>query len=336
MAKEPAGKKPAPRKTSPRKTATRPGQARKPAPAKKAPTKPQPAAKKGATAKTSPKATAKVRKQPARAPEPTQVKDAAQLGLTPKQQRFVDEYLIDLNGAQAAIRAGYSPATAKQIAAENLSKPYLQLAIAEARKRQQERTGITADRVLRELTDVALADPRELVEVRVGCCRCCHGYGHKYQRTVGEMNRDREDWVEKGKNPAEFDEAGGIGFNPLLPPKEDCPICGGDGQARTVLKDTRFISAQAAALYAGAKQTKEGIEIKLHSKLDAIEKLAKHLGLYEKDNQQKTDPLAALLHRLANESGNGIKPVADDPEAPRPPSINGIAPRQDTPPDSED
>ena len=36
------------------------------------------------------------------------------------------------------------------------------------------------------------------------------------------MNRDREAWVEKGKNPAEFDEAGGIGFNPLLLPKDDC------------------------------------------------------------------------------------------------------------------
>ena len=105
------------------------------------------------------------------------------------------------------------------------------------------------------------------------------------------MNRDREAWVEKGKNPAEFDEAGGIGFNPLLLPKSDCPICGGDGQARTVLKDTRHLSPKAVALYAGAKQTKEGIEIKMHSKLDALEKLAKFVGLYERDNEQKNDPL---------------------------------------------
>ena len=43
--------------------------------------------------------------------------------LTKKQQRFCDEYLIDMNGTQAAIRAGYSAKTAKQIANENLTKP---------------------------------------------------------------------------------------------------------------------------------------------------------------------------------------------------------------------
>ena len=49
--------------------------------------------------------------------------------LTKKQQAFVDEYLIDLNGAQAAIRAGYSENTAKVIANENLTKPYIKQAI---------------------------------------------------------------------------------------------------------------------------------------------------------------------------------------------------------------
>lgn len=233
---------------------------------------------------------------------------------TPKEQRFIDEYLIDLNGTQAAVRSGYSASSARQIASENLSKPYIQHAIAEARRAQQQRTQITADRVVQEIANVALADARELVEVRTGCCRCCYGEGHKYQRTVGEMNRDREDWVEKGGNPAEFDEAGGIGFNPLLLPKEGCPICGGDGMARTVLKDTRTLSPQAAALYAGAKQTKEGIEIKMHSKVEALEKLAKHLGLYAEDNRQRTDPLASLLHSIASSNSNGFRPVQHDPD----------------------
>lgn len=294
MATSPAGKQPAPRKTPAKKPATpakRAAGKAAPAPAKKAPAKPaRSVAKKDSTV------------------------PAPQLGLNPKQQRFVDEYLVDLNATQAAIRAGYSVDTAGSIGHENLKKPEIQLAIAEARKQQQERTGITADRVLLEIVHVALADARELVEVKTGCCRCCYGEGNKYQRTVGEMNRDREAWVEKGRNPAEFDEAGGIGFNPLLLPKVDCPICGGDGQARTVLKDTRHLSASAAALYAGAKQTKEGIEVKMHSKMDALEKLAKHLGMYEKDNQQKTDPLASLLHAIAKGNGNAFQPVAQDPE----------------------
>ena len=294
MATPPKGKKPAPRKTPDKKPATTAKRAAgkaAPAPAKKAPAKPaRSIAKKDSTV------------------------PAPQLGLNPKQQRFVDEYLVDLNATQAAIRAGYSVDTAGSIGHENLKKPEIQLAIAEARKQQQERTGITADRVLREIAHVALADARELVEVKTGCCRCCYGEGHKYQRTVGEMNRDREAWVEKGKNPAEFDEAGGIGFNPLQQPHPECPICGGDGMARTVLKDTRHLSASAAALYAGAKQTKEGIEIKMHSKMDALEKLARHLGMYEKDNQQKTDPLAALLSAIASGNSSGFAPVAIDPE----------------------
>jgi phage terminase small subunit len=45
--------------------------------------------------------------------------------LTAKQSRFIDEYLVDLNGTQAAIRAGYSKKSAKIIAAENLTKPYI-------------------------------------------------------------------------------------------------------------------------------------------------------------------------------------------------------------------
>ena len=52
--------------------------------------------------------------------------------LTPKQQRFVDEYLIDLNATQAAIRAGYSRNSARQMGAENLSKPVIAAAVAEA------------------------------------------------------------------------------------------------------------------------------------------------------------------------------------------------------------
>lgn len=73
--------------------------------------------------------------------------------LTPKQSRFVDEYLVDLNATQAAIRAGYSEKTAGLIGSENISKPYIAEAIAERMKIRSERTEITQDRVL---TDIEL------------------------------------------------------------------------------------------------------------------------------------------------------------------------------------
>ena len=74
--------------------------------------------------------------------------------LTPKQQRFVEEYLIDLNATQSAIRAGYSVKTAAVIGAENLIKPYIQKAIQEAQNKLTERTEITQDYVLTNIKKV--------------------------------------------------------------------------------------------------------------------------------------------------------------------------------------
>lgn len=84
--------------------------------------------------------------------------------LTPKQQRFVEEYLVDLNATQAAIRAKYSIKTARQVGSENLSKPVIAAAIAEAMKKREQRTNLTADRVLKELERIAFSDPRRFYD----------------------------------------------------------------------------------------------------------------------------------------------------------------------------
>lgn len=83
-------------------------------------------------------------------------------GLTPKQKVFVDEYLIDLNATQAAIRAGYSTKFANSNAPKLLQNTAISAAIAEAIKARSERTVITADQVLREYSRIALIDPRKL------------------------------------------------------------------------------------------------------------------------------------------------------------------------------
>jgi phage terminase small subunit len=82
--------------------------------------------------------------------------------LTPKQERFVQEYLIDLNATQAAIRAGYSAKTAEQQGFQLLQKTSVQKAIAEGRRQREERTAVSADRVLLEAARLALFDPRKL------------------------------------------------------------------------------------------------------------------------------------------------------------------------------
>lgn len=83
--------------------------------------------------------------------------------LSPRQQRFVEEYIIDLNATQAARRAGYSQKNAKVSGSTQLSKPNIQKAIAKATAARSQRTAITADRVVRELARIAFGDPRKLL-----------------------------------------------------------------------------------------------------------------------------------------------------------------------------
>lgn len=86
--------------------------------------------------------------------------------MTKKQKRFCEEYLIDLNATQAAIRSGYSPDSASSIGSENLSKPEIRARIDRAIAEQSKRTGINADRVVRELARVALANADDILDAK--------------------------------------------------------------------------------------------------------------------------------------------------------------------------
>jgi phage terminase small subunit len=84
--------------------------------------------------------------------------------MTKKQKRFVEEYLIDLNATQAAIRAGYSPNTAKSIASELLDRPDVSDAVNKAIADRSKRTGINQDRVVQELAKIAFVNIRDVVD----------------------------------------------------------------------------------------------------------------------------------------------------------------------------
>lgn len=86
--------------------------------------------------------------------------------MTKKQKLFVEEYLLDLNATQAAIRAGYSPETAGAIGAENLKKPQIQNAIARAIAERSRRTGVNAERVVLELAKIAFANAGDLIDAQ--------------------------------------------------------------------------------------------------------------------------------------------------------------------------
>lgn len=87
--------------------------------------------------------------------------------LTKKQQRFADEYLIDLDGTKAAIRAGYSPKTAGVIASENLKKPNIREYIEKRMEEKDAELIASQDEVLRYLTSVMRREHKEFVVVTV-------------------------------------------------------------------------------------------------------------------------------------------------------------------------
>lgn len=84
--------------------------------------------------------------------------------LTDRQQQFVDEYLIDLNATQAAIRAGYSVKTANEQGSQNLAKLSIQQAIAERMAERSRRTGVNQDRVVLELAKIAFVKMTDIVD----------------------------------------------------------------------------------------------------------------------------------------------------------------------------
>lgn len=206
------------------------------------------------------------------------------MALTAKQQRFIEEYLIDLNATQAAIRAGYSPRSAMQIGENNMRKHEIQEAIQKAKEKRSGRTEITQDMVLQRWWDIATADPNEIVHIRRVCCRNCFGINHKYQ-WIDEDEYQRA--VQLAIATAKEDETpripsseGGFGFDRLLRPHPKCPVCNGEGNAETHIEDTRDLEGKAKLLYAGVKQTTAGIEIKLHDQGKALENVARHLGMF--------------------------------------------------------
>lgn len=86
--------------------------------------------------------------------------------MTAKQKRFIEEYLIDLNATQAAIRAGYSPDSARQSGADNMKNPYISARIDQAMAERSRRTGISQDRVIRELARLAFVNPTDVINMK--------------------------------------------------------------------------------------------------------------------------------------------------------------------------
>lgn len=86
--------------------------------------------------------------------------------MTKKQKRFAEEYLIDLNATQAAIRAGYSPDTANEQGSRLLANVSVSNEINRAMAERSKRTGVNADRVVRELAKIAFVNAADVINAK--------------------------------------------------------------------------------------------------------------------------------------------------------------------------
>lgn len=150
--------------------------------------------------------------------------------LPPMQDRFVDEWLIDFNGTQAAIRAGYSERSARSIAGRLLTKDNIQREISRRQKDLQRRTEVTQERVVKELARIAFANIADYVHVET-------------------QTRTKDDGTETTYQIV-------------------------------MLSETEDLSADQRAALATVKQSVNGVEIKLHDKIKALELLGRHIGMF--------------------------------------------------------
>lgn len=190
--------------------------------------------------------------------------------LNDRQKRFCDEYLIDLNATQAAIRAGYSEKTAEQTASRLLTNVKVQEYIEKRKKDRIERTEITQDDVLKELAIIAFSTATDYAEV---------------------IEKDLMVEVDGKLIPA-LDAAGQpIKYKTVEP-----------------ILTEKLTEEQKKALSV-VKSGKFGIEIKPYDKTKALELLGKHLGLFEDRvhlSGEVNNPMANLtteeLRKLAKEA----------------------------------
>lgn len=163
------------------------------------------------------------------------------MALTDKQKRFCEEYLIDLNATQAAIRAGYSPKTAEQTASRLLRNVKVQEYIAKRQKELSRSTEVTQERVIKELALIAFSNNAD--------------YAHVVEKKMkAEVGGALVDILDEDGKPVTYRTV-----EPVL---------------------TEELTEEQKRALAVIKKGREGLEVKSCDKVKALELLGKHLGIF--------------------------------------------------------
>lgn len=218
--------------------------------------------------------------------------------LTHKQEAFVQEVLRTGNQTEAYRRVyNVKPTTSdgriSVMACALAQNENVARRLNELKAAATEKAIMEAADVVRHLAEIAIADPNELTQYRRVNCRYCHGVDHKYQwKHRGEYAHAWDEWSEakeaheskKGSKPfkrKEPDEDGGYGFKANADPHPECPECLGEGIEEVFIADTRTLKGPARRLFAGVKQTRNGVEILTRSQDSAIKMLGDHFGIFK-------------------------------------------------------
>lgn len=140
--------------------------------------------------------------------------------------------------------------------------------------------GFTIQQAIQLYLDMFFADPNEIISLKVGCCRYCHGMGNLYQWREREF-LDEADKAQKsiGRGPTDPPSlAGGFGYDATKPPAPDCPECHGEGVPREVARDTEQLSEEGRLLYGGVKRTANGLQILIADRMAALDRACKLAG----------------------------------------------------------
>jgi phage terminase small subunit len=215
-------------------------------------------------------------------------------GLTPKQQAFVREYLVDLNGAAAARRAGYSENSAKQIASENLTKLDVMMAIEEAFAALG---GITRIRIVDELGAIAFSDIGEIVD-----------WSNETQQVASDLKKRIEADIKNGSKPGE----------------EAVVLTN-----RVVLKPSHKLTREQRRAVAKVAQDRYGnVRIAMNDKIAALKVLGQALGMF-KEQLDVTSAGAAVLPAVIHYYGRPEPQRKGSEPAGRPSGSRAVKPARD-------
>lgn len=177
--------------------------------------------------------------------------------LTIKQERFAQEYIV-LGNASEAYRRVYNADQmtdeAIHVSASRL-KAKVWLRIKELQVAEAEKYAMSRSEVLNMWTQIATADVNEVIQVRRKGCVKCDSEQHQFQ------------------------------------PNALCQSCGGEGEPYVYVNDTRQLKGSARLLYAGARKTREGVEVILRDQDAALVNIARAIGLFDETSQKPAKEL---------------------------------------------